>query len=154
MNNPPVVGGANPAYAQQPQQQQQYHQQPGGFGQSQPQYAQAQNVGGGQNPYQQQSTMQQYEQAMKATPQKVVAKLDELNENYFKEMNSSCQNLIDIKAAVHQHEKKVDDAIQDMSLRHGRLDGNIDILTKENAQIQQFLASQSQVQEINSANVG
>ena len=96
MNNPPIVGGSNPAYAAPAQQNQnQYYQQQ--YQQPQVQYQGYQQYTKQQNPgFQQQqasderrNTMDQFYQAS-LSPQEVCTKVDQFSEKYTKETTTAC----------------------------------------------------------------
>ena len=58
-----------------------------------------------------------------------------------------------MKAALHQHDKVLDDKIEEFKIRIGNLDSNADALKQENKQMQQVLNSSSGSTEITSDNV-
>lgn len=55
-----------------------------------------------------------------------------MNDKYYAESMKTCQNLIDIKAALHQHDKILDDKIDTYKARLGALDGNNEALKTQN----------------------
>jgi hypothetical protein len=44
----------------------------------------------------------------------------------------ACQNLVDVKVALHRHDKVLDDKIESFKTRLGALDGNCEALKAEN----------------------
>lgn len=60
----------------------------------------------------------------------------------------SVGSLIDLKIAIHRHDKILDDKIDEVSARLGGLDANNEALRSQNEKIEKFLATAGSGQEI------
>ena len=49
--------------------------------------------------------------------QQIMNDIDSINDKYFTEASSSINNLIDLKVALHEHDKILDDQIDDFKAR-------------------------------------
>lgn len=56
--------------------------------------------------------------------------------------------MIDLKIAIHRHDKILDDKIDEVSARLGGLDANNEALRSQNEKIEKFLATAGSGQEI------
>ena len=65
----------------------------------------------------------------------------------------ACQNLIDVKAAVHAHDRVLDDKIDSYKGRLAALDSNCDVLKTQNAALEQLIAQNPTAKEVTAANV-
>jgi len=61
--------------------------------------------------------------------------------------------MIDVKAHLHQHDKVLDDKIDDFKQRLGNMDGQADALRQENEHIQKYLESSQSAQELTAETV-
>ena len=77
-----------------------------------------------------------------------------MNDKYYAEVMKTCQNLVDVKAALHKHDKVLDDKIDSYKARLGALDGNCEALKTQNESLQQFVATNTCSKEVTPQNVG
>jgi len=61
--------------------------------------------------------------------------VESLNEQYHREALKTVDNLINLKVAIHQHDKVLDDKIEDFRSQVGTLSGNIEALKNENVHL-------------------
>jgi hypothetical protein len=59
------------------------------------------------------------------TPQVLIGEVDSCNDKYFAQVQSSVTNLVDLKVALHEHDKVLDEQIDDFKSRIGAVEGNI-----------------------------
>ena len=79
-----------------------------------------------------QSVMQPQMSGDASSPQVLMQEFEEMNSKYFNEVTKAVNSLVDSKVAVHQHDKILDDQIDDFKERLTVIDGNISAMQQEN----------------------
>jgi len=72
-------------------------------------------------------------------PAVLISELETINEKHYEAARSTVNNLVDVKVALHRHDKILDDQIEDFTARIGIADGNINALTQQNGKLQTML---------------
>ena len=69
---------------------------------------------------------------LKVSVPQVIQKFEDFNEKYFNKIHETCKNLVDVKAAVYQHDKVLDEKIIDFQDRIGTINAQHSALQEEN----------------------
>lgn len=67
------------------------------------------------------------------------------NDKYYAETITAANALVDMKVALHKHDRILDDKIDDYKARLGELDGNCDALKAESASIEKLIKGANNV---------